>query len=277
MNLRPQCAQTARYFERLLGCHGRVFWLNAAPVRRNWIKSLVALASAWLALAPLAGAADAPAPLPAPADPPCQVLISVPEQRLAIVCDGELVARFPVSTLKFGTGDNYGSFKTPLGQLRVCDKIGADLSPGAVIRHRSATGEVLPVNAPGRDPIVTRLIWLEGLEPQNQNARSRGIYIHGTPEERTIGTPVSYGCIRMRSKDVIKVFDDVPIGTVVSIIPDRLPHMHRYEPPAPENLAPPQPAQSPAPESPAPAMLASAAPAKIEPTLARTARPREGA
>lgn len=204
-----------------------------------------------------ARAASTPAaPVTPPAAPPCEVLISVPEQRLAVVCDGQLVARYPISTSRFGTGDNYGSYKTPLGDLRVCDKIGADLSPGAVIRHRSPTGEVLPVNAPGRDPIVTRLIWLDGIEPQNKNARSRGIYIHGTPDERTIGSPVSWGCIRMRSKDVIKVFDQIPVGTLVSIIPDRLPHMKRYEPPKiqppadnSESTEPPAIAEAPAPSS----------------------------
>ncbi len=170
---------------------------------------------------------------------------------MLVVRDGEWVAKFPVSTSRFGTGDSFGSYRTPLGELKVCDKIGQDLSPGAVIRHRNATGEVLPVNAPGRDPIVTRLIWLEGLEPQNKNARVRGIYIHGTPEERTIGTPVSWGCIRMRSKDVIKVFNAVPVGTVVSIIPSKLPHLHRYQPPKQQPAPPPvtgkpaQPAAAP--------------------------------
>jgi len=202
---------------------------------------LIFLGVAWLAC----HAAAEETPLP-----PCQVVISVRDQKLAVVRDGELVDRYPISTSRFGTGDNFSSYKTPLGELRVCDKIGEDLSPGAVIRHRSATGEVLPVNVPGRDPIVTRVIWLDGLEPQNRNARSRGIYIHGTPEERTIGMPTSWGCIRMRSKDVIKVFDELPIGAVVSIIPDKLPHMHRYEPPKPQpaavNQPPPTPIPSPA-------------------------------
>ena len=191
------------------------------------------------------------------AAPSCEVLISVPDQRLELVRDGEWVARFPISTSRYGTGDGWGSYRTPLGDLKVCDKIGENLTPGAVIRHRNPTGEVLQVNAPGRDPIVTRLIWLDGLEPQNKNARARGIYIHGTPEERTIGTPASYGCIRMRSKDVIKVFEQIPVGTVVSIIPSKLPHLHRYEPPKeqpapaplPDNSKPaaPMPASAPAP------------------------------
>jgi len=184
----------------------------------------LAIAALLLALISRAGATET-------APPPCQVLISVRDQRLAVVEDGELVARYPVSTSKFGTGDQFWSYKTPVGELKVCEKIGGNLAPGTVIRHRAPTGEVLPVNAPGRDPIVTRLIWLDGLEAQNKNAKGRGIYIHGTPEERTIGTPVSWGCIRMRSRDVIKVFDQVPVGTVVSIIPARLPHMHKYEPP----------------------------------------------
>lgn len=189
--------------------------------------------------------------------PPCQVVISVRDQKLAVVRDGEWVARYPVSTSRFGTGDNFWSYKTPLGDLRVCDKIGDNLSPGAVIRHRSATGEVLPANAPGRDPIVTRVIWLDGLEPQNRNARSRGIYIHGTPEERTIGSPTSWGCIRMRSQDVIKFFDQIPVGTMVSIIPDKLPHMHRYEPP--KELPPPQNQPGPSPAA-APSLVQPIAP-----------------
>jgi hypothetical protein len=191
------------------------------------------MAGAWLAPICQTGATETAAP-------PVEVLISVQDQRLAVVREGELVARYPVSTSRFGTGDRFGSYRTPLGALRVYDKIGGDLRPGTVIRHRSATGEVLPVDAPGRDPIVTRVIWLDGLEAQNKNALSRGIYIHGTPDEKTIGTPVSYGCIRMRSRDVIKFFDEIPVGTVVSIIPDKLPHMHRYEPPKEEPAPPPE-------------------------------------
>jgi lipoprotein-anchoring transpeptidase ErfK/SrfK len=79
------------------------------------------------------------------------------------------------------------------------------------------------VNAPGRDPIVTRILWLEGLEPRNRNAFSRYIYIHGTPEERNIGQPVSFGCVRMRSDDVIELFDSVGVNAQVFITPKPLP------------------------------------------------------
>ncbi len=174
-----------------------------------------------------------------------EVLISVADQKMAVLRDGGLIKKYRVSTSKFGTGDSMGSYKTPLGRLRVCDKIGGDLDAGTVIKHRQATGEIIAVNAPGRDPIVTRIIWLEGLDDCNRNARTRGIYIHGTPEESNIGKPVSWGCIRMRSQDVIELYDELPPGALVNIIPDRLPRLHKYEPPKPviiaENTASPEP------------------------------------
>ena len=228
-------------------------------LRNKLIKTIArvtGLTGLWLTLVSTVGATEV-AP-PEVAAPPFQVLISVPDQRLAVVRDGELVARYPVSTSRFGTGDSFYSYRTPLGELKVCDKIGGNLPPGAVIRHRAPTGEVLPVNAPGRDPIVTRVIWLDGLEAQNRNARSRGIYIHGTPQEWTIGKPMSWGCIRMRSQDVIKFYDEIPVGTVVSIIPNKLPHMHRYAPPKQQPVAPPP--DNGKPSESGPALIASATP-----------------
>lgn len=179
---------------------------------------------------------DAP---PAPPPPPVEILISVADQKMMVLRDGGVVAKYKVSTSRFGEGDSYGSYKTPLGKLRVYDKIGGDLSPGAVIKHRSATGEVLQVNAPGRDPIVTRVIWLDGLEDENHNAKARGIYIHGTPEETNLGRPVSWGCIRMRSEDVIALYDEIGPGTPVTISPDKFPHLHKYKAPPPPRPEPP--------------------------------------
>lgn len=160
-------------------------------------------------------------------------MISVADQRLVVLREGGIVAKYRISTSKFGVGDSFGSYKTPLGRMRVCNKIGDDLAAGAVIKHREATGEVLPVNAPGRDPIVTRVIWLEGMEDENRNARTRGIYIHGTPEENTLGRPSSWGCIRMRSRDVIEFYDMIPTGTPVTISQERLPRLHKYNPAPP--------------------------------------------
>ncbi|MEA3210029.1 MAG: hypothetical protein QOE70_3086 [Chthoniobacter sp.] len=168
------------------------------------------------------------------ASAPLEIVISVAEQRLALVKDGSLVKKYPISTSKFGLGDGNGSYKTPLGRLRVSDKIGDALSIGAVMKHRNPTGEILPANAPGRDPIVTRILWLDGLEPCNINARSRGIYIHGTVEESKLGQPVSYGCIRMRSRDVVEVFEEAPVGTLVNITADRLPRFRKPAAPKPE-------------------------------------------
>jgi len=147
-----------------------------------------------------------------------QIVISTREQKLAVLDRGNLMAIYSVSTSKFGLGDWRGSRFTPLGQLQIAEKIGGDAPPGAVFKDRRRTGEIVPPDSPGRDPIVTRILWLRGLEPQNANAFTRDIYIHGTPEERLIGTPASYGCIRMRSSDIISLYDIVGVGAVVSIV-----------------------------------------------------------
>jgi lipoprotein-anchoring transpeptidase ErfK/SrfK len=163
-------------------------------------------------------------------DSPLEVVVSVAEQRLALVEDGVIIKKFRISTSRFGLGDGLKSYKTPLGRLRVCVKLGNDLPEGAVFKRRNFSGEVIPKNARGRDPIVTRILWLEGIEAGNKNARTRCIYIHGTPQERTIGTASSFGCVRMRSHDVIEVFDAVPIGTTVTIIAGKLPRIRSSAP-----------------------------------------------
>jgi lipoprotein-anchoring transpeptidase ErfK/SrfK len=147
-----------------------------------------------------------------------QIVISTREQKLAVLDRGNLMAIYPVSTSKFGLGDWRGSRFTPLGQLEIAEKIGDNAPPGAVFKDRRRTGEMVLPDSPGRDPIVTRILWLRGLEPRNANAFTRDIYIHGTPEERLIGTPASYGCIRMRSSDIISLYDIVGVGAVVTIV-----------------------------------------------------------
>ena len=142
---------------------------------------------------------------------------------MVLLRDGKPLRAYPVSTSKFGLGDGKGTYATPLGTLRVRKKIGHQMPPGTVFKSRVPTGEILPVDAPGRDPIVTRILWLEGLEQRNRNAFSRYIYIPGTPEERNIGQPVSYGCIRMKSGDVIELFETVGENARVYITPDPLP------------------------------------------------------
>ena len=154
---------------------------------------------------------------------PDRVIVSVSEQKLMLVQAGEQVATYPVSTSKFGLGDNWGRMTTPLGFLQVAQKIGDRAPVGAVFHNRRFTGEILAPNAPGRDPITTRIIWLRGLEPWNAHAFARCIYIHGTPQENFIGRPASYGCIRMKSSDVADLYNQLTIGALVQIVPDRLP------------------------------------------------------
>ena len=145
------------------------------------------------------------------------ILVSVPDQKMAVMKGSEEVARYAVSTSRFGLGDRLGSYATPLGRLEIAKKIGDAVQQGTVFKTRQPTGEVLRPNAPGRDPIVTRILWLRGLEPRNSNAFSRMIYIHGTPEERTLGSPSSYGCIRMRSNDIVQLFAAVGSGARVVV------------------------------------------------------------
>jgi len=154
----------------------------------------------------------------APRDTEHHIVVSVHDQKLALLEKGNLVATYPVSTSKFGLGDRPGSFGTPLGELEIANKIGDGAPAGTVFKDRRRTGEVVAVNAPGRDPIVTRIIWLRGRQVQNAHAFQRDIYIHGTPEERNIGRPASYGCIRMRSIDVINLYSQVGQGAQVSVI-----------------------------------------------------------
>lgn len=230
-----------------------------------WAYSIFALVLCGLNRPGVAATPDASA---AETPPPVEIVISVKDQRLAVVENGGLVKKYPISTSKFGLGDRYGSYQTPLGELKVCDKIGGDLPAGAVIKHRSATGEVLPANAAGRDPIVTRILWLDGQEERNVNARSRGIYIHGTVEENRLGEPVSYGCIRMRSRDVIEVFEETPLGTPVRIVEEKLPRFHKPAPVKPEVILVNNDRATPTP-APVKKEVAKIEVAKLEPVAER--------
>ena len=170
------------------------------------------------------------------------IVISTRDQKLAVLDRGNLLVTYPVSTSKFGLGDRPGSRFTPLGQLQIAEKIGDNAPPGAVFKDRRRTGEIVLANSPGRDPIVTRILWLRGRESQNANAFGRDIYIHGTPEERLIGRPASYGCVRMRSTDIVQLYNIVGIGAAVTIVDAPLvsavPGMVSGHSMGPENTAP---------------------------------------
>src|SRR5262245_58553032 len=189
----------------------------------------------YLLIALLLGSCAAP-------DTQHHIVVSTRDQKLALLDRGNLMAVYPVSTSKFGLGDRPGSRFTPLGKMQVAQKIGDNAPPGTVFKDRRRTGEVVLANSPGRDPIVTRILWLRGLELQNANAFGRDIYIHGTPEEWRIGSAASYGCIRMRSTDIIQLYNIVGVGAAVTIVDTPLvsavPGMVSGHSMGPENTAP---------------------------------------
>jgi L,D-transpeptidase catalytic domain len=189
------------------------------------------------------------------------VRVSVPNQKLIVFKRGVEVAMYDCSTSKYGVGDAPGSFRTPLGRMVVAQKIGGGLPSGMKLKSRRPTGEIVKPNSPGRDPIVSRILWLRGTERQNAHAFNRAIYIHGTAEEFTIGTPASYGCIRMRSRDVIKLYGLVGVGATVEVTPHPFP-----APLVRENVAP-TPTPAPAPAVPGAVASPAQRAATVAPTL----------
>lgn len=173
--------------------------------------------------------------------PANEIRVSVADQKIALIADGKPVKVYKCSTSKFGLGDREGSYATPTGKLRVVQKIGAGQPIGRVFHGRQPSREIVQPNSPGRDPIVTRILWLAGTEPRNSKAYSRCIYIHGTSEESTIGTPASYGCIRMKSRDIVDMFNQVPLGLPVNVTPGRLSGEERQVAAVQEQAQPPPP------------------------------------
>jgi len=160
------------------------------------------------------------------------IRISIADQALELREDGRLLKRYVVSTAKNGAGERNGSFCTPRGRHVVRAKIGRDAPANTVFVKRRPTGEVftpeLDAASPGRDWMLTRLLWLSGREPGfnrlgDVDTMRRYIYIHGSPDSRQMGKPGSIGCIRMRNPDVIELFDLVEAGTAVEILEGPLP------------------------------------------------------
>ena len=156
-----------------------------------------------------------------------RIAISLPRQTLALLNDsGETQKVYPVSTAKNGPGEVRDSFCTPRGRHVVRAKIGAGQADNTVFVRRRPTGEIwsreLYEKFPGRDWILTRILWLSGCEPGfnrlgNVDTMRRYIYIHGSHELAEMGVPGSIGCIRMRNADIIELFDAIPAGTRVDI------------------------------------------------------------
>jgi len=152
--------------------------------------------------------------------------IDIAQQTLSLTGGGKLLRRYSVSTAKNGPGERNGSFCTPRGRHLVRAKIGAGQPLNAVFARRRPTGEIwspeLDAKYPGRDWMLTRILWLSGCEVGRNrlgevDTMRRYIYIHGSPERAGMGKPGSIGCIRMRNADIVELFDLVPPYTPVDI------------------------------------------------------------
>jgi lipoprotein-anchoring transpeptidase ErfK/SrfK len=142
--------------------------------------------------------------------------VSIRDQRLTLMDDETPIRSYPVSTSRFGIGTEEGSMKTPTGRFRVAEKIGGGLPTDAVFQSRVPLKSDDPL-PPTEDLVMSRILWLDGLDEQNANTRDRFIYIHGTKYEDKIGNPASHGCVRMRNADVVELFDLVDEGAHVTI------------------------------------------------------------
>ena len=155
-----------------------------------------------------------------------KIEIDIAGQALSLIDNGQVVKRYSVSTAKNGPGERNGSFCTPRGRHLVRAKIGAGQPLNAVFARRRPTGEIwspeLDAKYPGRDWMLTRILWLSGCEVGRNrlgevDTMRSYIYIHGSPERAGMGKPGSIGCIRMRNADIIELFDLVPPYTAVDI------------------------------------------------------------
>jgi len=160
------------------------------------------------------------------------VRVYLGDQTLDLLEDDRLVRRYSVSTSRNGPGETNGSYCTPRGEHIIRAKIGAGLPLNTVYVRRRPTGEIygpeLAQAHPGRDWILTRILWLSGCEPGfnrhgSVDTMRRFVYIHGTPDTTELGKPGSIGCIRMRNTELVELFDAVPAGTPVSILEGRAP------------------------------------------------------
>ena len=157
-----------------------------------------------------------------------KLLISVARQSMTLFDDsGEMLREYLISTAKAGVGEVSGSYQTPRGQHLIRAKIGAGAPENAVFVRRRQTGEIwtplLDEEFPGRDWILTRILWLSGCEPGNNrlgcvDTMRRYIYIHGTPDQTQLGKPGSHGCIRMGNRDIKELFELIPAYATVNII-----------------------------------------------------------
>jgi len=206
-------------------------WSSSAEIIKRWLNPLPESMAPPQTDSPeeedLAHALEARSRFPqCPSNPMC--VISVRDQALRLIAGDKIVCNYTVSTSRYGTGGQLDSFKTPIGAHRIAERIGEGVAlhtifKGRVAQEGFATVEMRPQQT-GEDHITTRILWLDGLEPGinqggNVDSMQRYIYIHGTHEEGLLGQAASVGCIRMRAEDVVELFDQVRVGTLVLILP----------------------------------------------------------
>ena len=149
--------------------------------------------------------------------------VSVQSQRMYLVVEGGMWSEYVISTARNGLGTARNSMRTPEGLHRVVRKLGDGVPAFGIFKARRFTGDVAAPDSGGGDLITSRILWLDGLEPGvneggDVDSMERDIYIHGTADEASLGTPSSHGCIRMRNRDVIRLYDQIPVGTLVVIL-----------------------------------------------------------
>ncbi|WP_265595028.1 HAD-IB family phosphatase [Haloferula sp. BvORR071] len=145
--------------------------------------------------------------------------VSVDDQVLRVFRGTELQRCYPVSTAAKGVGFTPGSHRTPTGRFVICQKVGGDQPSGTIFVAREPVGLWQAGDASEKDHVLTRIIRLSGLEPENANSFDRYIYIHGTNHEAKLGSPASCGCVRLANADVIELHDLVEPGMIVEILP----------------------------------------------------------
>jgi len=155
------------------------------------------------------------------------LIVQIKTQKMYHFENGKLVNRYTISSSKYGIGNQSGSNKTPLGVHIIKTRFGKGAKRGTIFKARVNTGKLARIisdDSPSKaDYVTTRILWLSGMEKGVNKGKGidsyrRYIYIHGTPEEGRLGRPASHGCIRMFNRDVIRLFNDIPVGTLVNII-----------------------------------------------------------
>lgn len=161
---------------------------------------------------------------------PYVVIVTVKDQMLSLFKNNRVISTYKISTSKYGIGSRINTQKTPTGLFKIAQKIGKDAPSGTIFYARADSGEICKPNSTAyqsEDLVLTRILWLDGLESGINKGKDKSgkcvdsferyIYIHGTNHEKKLGSPSSHGCIRMSSKDIIELFDQIPEGTLVWI------------------------------------------------------------